>query len=389
MKRICYVLLSASPGMHDYTADLVEVMTGAGHEVHLVTTTHVPRDRYGPALKIHTPVATRRAGPWPELLRPRALHDRRALCTLIADELRPDVVHLTGPHPWNVPLMHALRRQGLPVVHSLHLLKPDRGPAYNLALWLWNRRVIRAADHILVHGAAYRQRLQAWGLPGERVTWIPPFRLFVGQGLRKSDAAPPQPVAYEPWALYLGPLERRRGLENLITACALMEDAQAPAPRLVLAGPGDLSEVWAGPLPEGLEVRARQIDDREAGDLLRRCGLLALPHAEWSQSAQVSAAYYYGKPVLVTRSGPLPECVVEGRTGYVVEPDHPTPLARRMQELLDDPKRLAQMGTAGRTWYKAQRDQEDRTLVDMYARLSERRVAPGGAARLSDQVLRG
>jgi glycosyltransferase involved in cell wall biosynthesis len=123
--------------------------------------------------------------------------------------------------------------------------------------------------------------------------------------------------------------------------------------------------------------------------LLGRCGLLALPHEEWCQSARVAAAYYYAKPVLVSRSGPLPECVVEGRTGYVVEPDHPTPLARRLGELLDDPERLAQMGAAGRAWYEAQRDQEERTLVDMYARLAERRVAPGGAARLSDQALRG
>jgi glycosyltransferase involved in cell wall biosynthesis len=386
MKRICYVLLSVSPGMHDYTADLIEVVTRAGREAHLVTTAHAPRDRYGPSLAVYTPVTTRRAGPSSEALRPRAV---RALCDLIAGELRPDVVHLTGPHPWNVALMRALRRQGLPVVHSLHTLGPDRGPAYSLALWLWNRRVVRAADHLLVHGPAYRQRLQAWGLPGEQVTWIPPFRLFVSQGLRKAHAAPPQPAAYEPWALYLGPLERRRGLENLITACALMEDPQAPTPRLVLAGPGDLSAVWAGPLPEGLQVRAGPIDDREAGELLERCGLLTLPHVEWSQSARVAAAYYYAKPVLVTRSGPLPECVVQGRTGYVVEPDHPTPLARCLGELLDDPERLAQMGGAGRAWYQAQRDQEERTLVDMYARLAERCLAPGSAAQLSDQALRG
>jgi glycosyltransferase involved in cell wall biosynthesis len=389
MKRICYVLLSASPGMHDYTADLIQVTAGAGYEVHLVTTVHAPRDDYGTTVTVHTPVAATHAGPSPEALRPRALRDLRTLCALICDDLRPDVVHLTGPHPWNVALMRALQRQGLPAVHSLHALDSDRGLAYGLALRLWNRRVIRAADHVLVHGPAYRQRLLVRGLPVEQVTWIPLLRLFLGESPLEARAAPPRPVAYEPWALYLGSLERRRGLEHLITACALMDGAQGCTPRLVVAGPGDLSAVWAGPLPEGLEVRARAIDDRETADLLGRCGLLVLPHADWDQTARVAAAYYYSKPVVVTRFGALPECVVEGRTGYVVEPGHPTPLARRLEELLDDPARLAQMGAAGRAWYDTQCAQEERTLIDVYARLAERRAMPERAGQLSDQAIRG
>ena len=40
------------------TADLANRMASAGHEVHLVTTSHFPRDRYGADLAIHTPVAT-------------------------------------------------------------------------------------------------------------------------------------------------------------------------------------------------------------------------------------------------------------------------------------------------------------------------------------------
>ena len=184
MKRICYILLSPSPGMHQYTADLARVMAHAGHEVHLVTTTLAPREEYGRGVTFHTPMATTRAGPALEALRPRTMRDLRATVELIVRDVRPDVAHITGPHAWNVTLMRALQRQGIPVVHSLHTLAPDRGPAYTLALWLWNRRVSHAADHILVHGPAYRKRVQAWGLPGERVTWIPPFRLCVGQDLR-------------------------------------------------------------------------------------------------------------------------------------------------------------------------------------------------------------
>ena len=47
-KRICYVLLSPTLGMHQYTADLANRMVRADHDVSLVTTSHYPRDRYLP-----------------------------------------------------------------------------------------------------------------------------------------------------------------------------------------------------------------------------------------------------------------------------------------------------------------------------------------------------
>ena len=41
--RICYVVLSPTFGMHQYTADPANRMAAAGHELHLVTTTRAPR----------------------------------------------------------------------------------------------------------------------------------------------------------------------------------------------------------------------------------------------------------------------------------------------------------------------------------------------------------
>jgi glycosyltransferase involved in cell wall biosynthesis len=378
--RICYVLLSPSPGMHEYTSDLARVMANTGHDVGLVTTACAPLEAYGRDIAVHAPVATSHAGLSLEAL--RTLEIGNVLAAI--DDLAPDVVHLTGPHPWNLALLRALRRQGIPVVHSLHNLDSRRGMPYDLALSLWNRGVLRVADHILVHGPAYRQRLLAMGLPVDRVTWTPLLYLFLGKMRLEADAGPLGPVTYEPWALYLGSLQERKELNHLITACAMMDgDAAASgaaggAPRLLLAGQGDVSRVWAGPLPEGVEVHAGPLDDREASDLLARCGLLVVPRADWSQPARVAAAYYYYKPVVVTRSVALPECVEEGVTGYVVEPGHPATLARRLDRLLGTPERLARMGTAGRAWYDDRREREEGILLAMYTRLADGRSVQRG-----------
>jgi glycosyltransferase involved in cell wall biosynthesis len=167
----------------------------------------------------------------------------------------------------------------------------------------------------------------------------------------------------------------------------MMGSSGGSLPRLVVAGPGDLSSLWAGPLPQRLAFHSGLIGDGEAIDLFRRCGLLVLPYVDATQSALVAAAYYFRKPVVVTRTGALPEYVEEGRTGYVVESGHPATLARCLDELLDDPSRLARMGAAGRAWYDAQRTAEVRTLVQMYCDLGCERSLEEPMVRLSNHPI--
>jgi glycosyltransferase involved in cell wall biosynthesis len=366
--RICYALLSPTFGMHQYTADLANRLASAGHDVHLMTTTSVPRDRYTSAVAIHTPVATTNTGFSREGLRFSALRDLRSVIC----DLHPDVVHFTGPHLWNVSLVQALVAQSIPVVHTLHDLDPHRGVRYGSLIRLWNRLIVRTADHILVHGQVYRQRLLNWGVSPQRITWTPLLFLFLGKNWLTSSSGLIDSIEYQPWALFFGRIERYKGLEHLITACAMMDETQARTPQVVLAGAGDLSSFWAGSLPRRLELRNHFIDDAEAMDLFRRCGLVVLPYIDATQSAQIAAAYYFRKPVVVTRSGALPEYVEEGRTGYVVEPGHPATLARCMERMLSDPAQLARMGEAGRTWYDEQRVAEKQTLLTMYRQVGGR-----------------
>jgi starch synthase len=361
--RICYVLLAPTFGMHQYTADLANRMAAAGHEVHLVTTTRAPRDRWAPEVQIHTPIETTNTGFSTEGLRLSKV--RRALAAICV--LDPDIVHFGGPHLWNVLLLRRLRARGIPTVHTLHDLDPHSGAGYGALLRPWNWLVARYAGHVLVHGERYRQRLLGWGLPEEKVTRTPLLLLPFSSEAMQQAPAWAEAVAYEPWALFFGRIEKYKGVRQLIEACALMGGDDRGGPSVVIAGKGDASGQWDGPLPERLELRNRLIEDEEAVDLFTRCSLLVLPYLDATQSAQIASAYYFHKPVIVTRAGALPEYVVEGRTGYVVEPGDPGALARRLGELLGDPARVMQMGAAGRGWYDAQRAQEERALSEMYA----------------------
>jgi glycosyltransferase involved in cell wall biosynthesis len=369
--QICYTLLSPTFEMHQYTADLANRMAQAGHDVHLVTLSHAPLDRYIPAVTVHTPVDTVRAESILESLKFAGL--RKVRKTIL--DIDPDVVHFSGPHIWNLSLMRGLKARGLPVMHTIHTIDPPWGSSHGALIRLWNRWVVRTADHILVHGQTFVQRLLEMGISREQVTSMPLLHLFIGGSWLGAFPDLTASVEYQPWALFFGRLKPYKGVEYLISACAMMKTDKSFPGRVIIAGFGDLSQYWGGSLPARLEIHNRQINDEEAMDLFCRCGLVVLPYIDASQSALIAAAYYFRKPVIVTRTGALPEYVREGETGFIVEPDHPAALARCLERVLDDPVKLERMGSSGRAWYEVQRKAQETILIRVYARLAEAKNA--------------
>lgn len=368
--KIVYVLLTPTFGMHQYTADLANRMSHSGHEVHLVTTQTFPRDRYAPAVHLHPVAHTTNSGLSPQSLRRDQLHAVRHAIL----QLAPQVVHVTGPHLWNVPLVRALRRAGLPVIHTLHDLDPHAGARLGALLHIWNRLIMHSATRILVHGEQYRARLAALGF-ADRVAYTPLLHLFLSHANHAAAHAPngstpDAPDGERPFALFFGRLEKYKGVNNLLAAYAMLGERtplyHAPAFDLVLAGPGELPHFWTGSLPGGVMRHKGLVDDELALDLFHRCSLVVLPYIDATQSALVAAAYFFHKPVLVTHVGALPEYVVAGQTGFVVEPDHPPSLARALSEAFDNPARLRAMGAAGRAWYDRRRAEELASLHALY-----------------------
>jgi starch synthase len=365
--RLCYVLLSPTFGMHQYTADIANRMARSGHQVSLVTTAYLPRDRYAADVEIHTPVSTSGSGLSPQSLDFR--HYRAVAKTIIS--LRPEVVHFTGPHIWNIGLVRGMQEAGIPVVHTIHDVTPHHGRRFGFLLYPWNRAIYQTANKILVHGRVYHQYLINMGVPADHIVHTPLLHLFLSDAiladLNGNGPGQMMKVSYEPFLLFFGRLEAYKGVEYLLTAFSQTDSPYPAEYQLVLAGPGDLTKIWAGNLPANVDLRNRLITDAEALDLFRRCSLVLLPYIDATQSALIASAYYFQKPVLVSRSGALPEYVKDGETGFIVEPGHPTTLARALSAALCDPERLREMGHAGRLWFDQQRLTEEEDLHALYA----------------------
>jgi glycosyltransferase involved in cell wall biosynthesis len=402
--RVTYVLLSPTYGMHQYTADLANRwLTVEGSKVagcrfgsvtfepstsvepqlaqsptRVITTANVPRDRYAPTVDLLTPLTTHGTGFSPEGLNLPAY--RRVVSSIFNLQ---SSIHFTGVHAWNVPLVYALRRHGVPVVHTLHDLDPHQGVRFAAAIRLWNRLIIRSGAHIVVHGQCYRDRLIAGGLAPERVTFLPLLHGFWGHEaeadlveLENQGRQVPQP-ARPPLVIFFGRIEAYKGVDTLLAAWEQLMPHQTVAhssgplqPRLVIAGraaPG----VQLPALPPGVELRDRRIDDAEGMELFRRASVLVLPYRDGTQSALPAAAYRFGVPVIATDSGALGEYVVPGKTGWVIPPGDVAALAGALAEALAAPDCLQKMGLAGQLWYHRARAQEEAAFGQLYRQLSE------------------
>jgi glycosyltransferase involved in cell wall biosynthesis len=84
----------------------------------------------------------------------------------------------------------------------------------------------------------------------------------------------------------------------------------------------------------------------KVAQVFQQASIVVLPYLEGSQSGVVRVAYVFGKPVVVTRVGSIPESVREGVTGLVVPPRDEVALADAMTALLLDDTRRRAMGQA-------------------------------------------
>ncbi len=81
-----------------------------------------------------------------------------------------------------------------------------------------------------------------------------------------------------------------------------------------------------------LAIYKGYIPDKEVEQYFAASDLVVLPYESATQSGVVQMAYGFGKPVLVTEVGGLPDVVTDQKTGYVVTPKCPGEIAEKVQE---------------------------------------------------------
>jgi len=237
---------------------------------------------------------------------------------------------------------------GVPVIcsalHSTGL--PDR-------VEFSNRLLAPSTDAFIgVAGPHGRYLVEHEGCPAQKVRVIPngvdaerfhPRR--PAQALCDALGLPPR----APVAGIIAALRPEKHHELFLQAAALVR-REVPRAHFLIVGDG--------PQREKLEALARQMGLTDAvhflgtrsdvPEILALIDVLVLTSHMEANPVSILEAMAAEKPVVATRVGSVPETVIHGMTGYLVEPGAAGVIAARVIELFGEPARAAALGRNGR-----------------------------------------
>lgn len=246
-------------------------------------------------------------------------------------ELSPDVVDFH--YRWAGSYRKAMRRYRGPKVFTFHNTFGEGDGLMGVFSTLNDivySPFLKSFDRVVCVSEFVRSDLERRGFPPKLLEAVP------------NGVEPPHTVGVEgDFILFLGRLVRTKGLDYLLRA---MVDIEA---RLVVAGGGPEEErlrrlVRSNGLEEKVEMKGR-VSEEEKHRLLSSCKLFVFPSVWESYGIAAAEAMSYGKAVVATKVGGLPEVV--GDAGVLVPSRDHTALAKAVNDLLSDYELRRELGS--------------------------------------------
>jgi glycosyltransferase involved in cell wall biosynthesis len=132
-----------------------------------------------------------------------------------------------------------------------------------------------------------------------------------------------------------------------------------PDVRLVIAGePVEKFDRYAAIIGQlgiahAVLTRLGYVRDEDVGPYVQAADLIVLPHTQVSLSGVAWVALGFGRPIVGTHVGGLPDLVENDVNGFLVPPGSSAALSEAIIRALRDPERLAGMGARGRERFAA------------------------------------
>lgn len=285
-------------------------------------------------LEVHSALP-RRTGPRSDSLR---LHAAQRRVARSIRRWRPDLVHQHFA-TWSIPAARVSASLGVPMITTLHGYDVFAMTQQSSGIWgTITRRNLAATSARTTRFLAVSRWLAARaieaGIEASRVDV-----LYQGVDTSWFTPAGRTPTADEPpTVLFAGGLVEHKGVRELITASIALSETVEHTLEVVGAGP--LEQEVRAAAAEHPHIRVGGFSSRdELRERYRRARVAVVPSLSlprWSEAAGLVAleAQACGTPIVATRSGGLPEMLLAGETGSLVDPGDSPALASAIGEWL-------------------------------------------------------
>ena len=347
-----------------FAARLLPALRARGHDV-TVMTDRPPSDL--PAVDQFQGIPVHRFPFWTAAAHREmdALMAVRQQVITLKRELAPDLIHINNGL---ANFFHAVttRTHATPTLLAVNEFVPDRTCRPDSLA----ENTLRAADWVVGCSGDVLARVRAL------VPEISPRSSCIYYG-HEVPKLPPEPLSFEaPRLLCLGRFEPQKGYDLALSAFASVAD-RVPGARLVLAGEGTTRAELEQQVSESGFGRAVDFVDWLPPDqvlpTINAVTMVLVPSRQEGFGLVALEAALMARPVVATRVGGLPEVVVHGQTGLLVEPENSEALAEAIVYLLGHPDTAIRMGQAARE--RAQEVFGWERCVDAYDALYRQLVA--------------
>jgi glycosyltransferase involved in cell wall biosynthesis len=262
---------------------------------------------------------------------------------------RPDIVIFT--HVNHAPIALAMRRLR-PSTRQVVLV-------YGWDVWFGLSRLkqsaLREAEAIWsISDYTTDQLVQITGIPLERVKLLVPGLTAAQADAFITPLTRADRDGNEPWLLSVARLdagERQKGIDHVLNAMYELR-TKLPQVRYRIVGDGsDRARLEGIARDLGIDDRVEflgHIDFPELAELYKSCEVFILPSAQEGFGLVYVEAMAAGKPVIAAQAGAVPEVVVDGQTGLLVEYGNETAIADAIARLCAAPELGRRLGSAGR-----------------------------------------
>ncbi|MBQ7252463.1 MAG: glycosyltransferase family 4 protein [Kiritimatiellae bacterium] len=274
-----------------------------------------------------------------------------------------DIVHLNWPPTLLSAELLRLRERMVLTMHDPFPHSDEN----SLKNKIFRRIAVLGLRNFVVLNEAQKERfVEYYRLRDKRVFSTTLSSYIYLRGVSEASVGP----MGSPYILFFGQVAKHKGLQVLFPAFRKICE-KFPGVKLVAAGRGQYPMDLGPYLATGrYDVRNCFIPDGELVGLIRNALFVVVPYLDATQSGVVMSSFAFHRPVVATRVGGLPEMVLDGKYGLLVEPGDEQDLASKMEMMLDNASMREQMSKAIEADYDEGRKSWKQTVQD-YKRIYE------------------
>lgn len=360
-------------GITHYTYNLVKAIEKIGVEVTLFTSSNYEFAHDPPIFKLHTTmfrVATNLIRIFPALSKETNIPSifRRTIklieypintfqAMLLTLKNNIKVIHFQSVNLIEVIMIVLFKLINRKVIYTIHNVMPRHKTLHFYHKLLYGFMYF-LCDKLIIHTEKGKNEIiDLFGVDARKIHVVPhgDYKFFAPDRVLSTPDAKSALNIHPKYQtiLFFGAIRKNKGLEHILLALPMIKE-RIPDVHLLIVG-----ELWedytryrriitANKLERNVWEKLEYISNEDVALYFCASDVVILPYNEITGSGVLQIAYAFAKPVVASDLPSFREIIVDGKNGYLVDPNDHQNMAEKVADILVDNNKRERMGKYSR-----------------------------------------